>query len=56
MTDHAAYHIAIAEQIEARAAAIISLVKRGEKNRSMLRTARAHLADAARVRAVAAEC
>lgn len=43
------YHLGIAEQIEARANAIIEQVRRGEKNRSLLKIAKKHLADAARV-------
>lgn len=47
------YHLGIAEQIEARANAIIEQVRRGEKNRSLLKIAKKHLADAARVREMA---
>ena len=44
------FHLQMAENIEARANAIIEQVRRGEKNKSMLKTAHAQLADAKRIR------
>lgn len=44
------FHLRMAEDIEARANAIIEQVQRGEKNKTMLKTAHAQLADAKRIR------
>ncbi|MCY1360151.1 hypothetical protein D9M69_467630 [compost metagenome] len=44
------FHLRMAENIEARANAIIEQVRRGEKNKTLLKTAHAQLADAARIR------
>ena len=44
------FHLRMAENIEERANAIIEQVRRGEKNKAMLKTAHAQLADAKRIR------
>lgn len=49
------FHLRMAEGIEARANAIIEQVRRGEKNKLMLKTAYAQLADAKRIRLWAEE-
>ena len=47
------YHLRVAEEIKARAEVIFEQVRRGEKSRAMLKTARAIMADSERVKKIA---
>ena len=49
-SDERQFHLRMAESIEARANAIIEQVRRGEKNKTLLKTAHAQLKDAERIR------